>query len=89
MFQVDLDADGQSEYVLLGLVDSGIVNSQFYYLTDERWTVGIINNPGFGIFGEKIHDMITNGDIVIVEPRFKHLRIGDLQLQPASSDQQK
>jgi hypothetical protein len=89
IFQLDLDADGQSEYVLLGMEDPGIAYSQFFYLTDDGWTVGMLTHPGYRYRDEEVHDMIRNGDIVIVEPRFKHLRIGDVQLQPATSNQQK
>lgn len=88
IFQLDLDADGQSEYVLLGMEDPGITYSQFFYLTDDGWKVGVLPHPGYRYRDEEVHDMIRTGEIVIVEPRFKHLRIGDVQLQPAAGNQQ-
>ncbi len=87
MFQVDLDDDGQNEYLLFLLQDHGIAYSQFYYLTDDGWNAGILNHPGWRYGGDEVHDMIKNGDFVIVDPRFKHLQIGDVLLQPSISIQ--
>jgi hypothetical protein len=89
MFQIDLDSDGQNEYLFFLLQDHGIAYSQFYYLTDEGWTMGILNHPGGRYRDKEVREMITKGAIQIVDPRFKHLRIGDVQLQPASSNQKK
>ena len=88
LFQLDLDADSQSEYLVLNLQESGIMYSQFYYLTDEGWTAGVLAHPRFRYGGEEMNEMIKNGDIEIIDPRFKHLRIGDVQFQPASANQQ-
>ncbi len=86
MVQVDLDADGQSEYLLFMLQDFGIAYSQFYYLTDEGWKDGLLSHPGWRYGGDEVHEMIKNGDIAIVDPRFKHLQIGDVLLQPMRND---
>ena len=86
MFQVDLDDDGQSEYLLFLLQDYGIAYSKFYYLTDDGWKDGILNHPGWRHAGEEVHEMIKNGDIAIVDPRFKHLEVGDVLLQPSTQD---
>ena len=88
LFQLDLDADGQSEYLVLNLQESGIMYSQFYYLTDAGWTAGALAHPRFRYGGKEVNEMIKNGDIEIIDPRFKHLRIGDVQFQPASANQQ-
>ena len=87
MFQVDLDDDGQNEYLLFFLQDHGIGYSKFYYLTDDGWKDGILNHPGWNYGGDEVHDMIKTGDIVIVDARFKHLEIGGVQLQPSSINQ--
>ncbi len=87
MFQVDLDADGQNEYLLFQLQDFGIAYSQFYYLTEEGWKDGLLNHPGWRYGGDDVHDMIKNGEIAIVDPRFKHLKIGNVLLQPSSNKQ--
>ncbi len=86
MFQVDLDADGQNEYLLFRLQQFGIGYSQFYYLTEKGWKVGILSSPSWIYGGDEVHDMIKNGDIAIVDPRFKHLKIGDIHLQPSAND---
>lgn len=87
MFQVDLDADGQNEYLLFRLQKFGIGYSQFYYLTEKGWKVGILSSPPWRYGGDEVHDMIKNGDITIVDPRFKHLEIGDIHLQPSANEQ--
>jgi hypothetical protein len=87
MVQVDLDGDGQSEYLLFLLQEFGIAYSQFYYLTESGWKSGILNHPGWRHGGKEVHEMIKNGDIVVVDPRFKHLEIGDVHMQPSSNNQ--
>ena len=87
LFQVDLDDDGQNESLLFHLQDHGIAYSKFYYLTDDGWNAGILNHPGWRYGGDEVHDMIKNGDIIIVDPRFKHLEIGDVHIQPSSNNQ--
>ncbi len=87
MVQVDLDGDGQSEYLLFLLQEFGIAYSQFYYLTETGWKGGILNHPGWRYGGKEVHEMIKNGDIVIVDPRFKHLEIGGVHMQPSSNSQ--
>ena len=83
----DLDGDGQSEYLLFLLQEFGIAYSQFYYLTETGWKGGILNHPGWRYGGKEVHEMIKNGDIVIVDPRFKHLEIGGVHMQPSSNSQ--
>lgn len=84
MFQLDLDGDGQSEYLLFHLHEDGIAYSQFYYLTDEGWKDGNLNHPGWRYGGDAVHEKIKNGDIEFVEPRFRHLEIDGLLLQPSA-----
>ena len=85
IIRVDLDADGQSEYLLLQLHQYGVAHTQFYYLTEKGWRNGVLNRPGWG-HGDEVTDMIKTGDIVVVDPRYKHLKIGDLLLQPSSNE---
>ena len=87
MFQVDLDEDGQSEYLLFLLHDYGVAYSQFYYLTEDGWKSGVLNNPQWGRGGDEVHELLKTGDIEIVDPRFKHLKIGDVLVQPSSGYQ--
>jgi len=82
MFEVDLNADGQNEYLLFRLQEFGIGYSQFYYLTNDGWKDGLLNFPGWRYGGAEVHDMIKNGDIAIVDPIFKDMKIGDLHVQP-------
>jgi hypothetical protein len=88
MIQVDLDADGQNEYLLFLLRNYGIAYSQFYYLTDEGWRDGNLSHAGSNSSGDEVREMLKNGDISIVDPRFKDLKIGDVLLQPSSKNDQ-
>ena len=87
MIQIDLDADGQNEYLLFLLRNYGIAYSQFYYLTDEGWRDGNLTHAGWRSGSDELREMIKNGDISIVDPRFKDLKIGDVLLQPSSKSQ--
>jgi len=87
IFEVDLNADGQNEYLLFRLQEFGIGYSQFYYLTKDGWKGGVLNYPGWRMGGAEVHDMIKNGDIAIVDPPFKDLKIGDVQVQPSGRNQ--
>ena len=86
MIQVDLDADGQNEYLLFLLRNYGIAYSQFYYLTDEGWRDGNLAYAGSTYGGGEMRKMLKDGDISIVDPRFKDLKIGDILLQPSSKN---
>ena len=86
MIRADLDADGQNEYLLFLLRNYGIAYSQFYYLTDEGWRDGNLTHAGSNTEGGKVREMLKNGDISIVDPRFKDLKIGDVLLQPSSKN---
>lgn len=86
MLQIDLDDDDQSEYLLFVLQEYGIAYSQFYYLTDDGWKNGVLSHQGWMRGSDSMHEMIKNGDIEIVEPRFKHLEIDGVLLQPSASN---
>ncbi|GBF31172.1 hypothetical protein MnTg04_01126 [bacterium MnTg04] len=85
MFKVDLDDDGQSEYLLLLVTEYGIGYSQFYYLADKGWLAGDLHYAR-SIYGNGVaRDAIRNGEIVLIDRRFKHLKIGDVLLQPVEN----
>jgi len=71
---------------LILLRNYGIAYLQFYYLTDEGWRDGILNHPGNRHTGDVVKEMLKNGEISIVDPRFKDLQIGDVLLQPSSKN---
>jgi hypothetical protein len=85
MFQIDLDEDGQNEYLLLMLHKFGIGNSQFYYLTEDGWQAGNVFHAGWNR-GEGVPDLIREGEIELVDPRFKHLEIGGVLLKPFTTE---
>jgi hypothetical protein len=86
MIELDLDADGQNEYLLFNLHGNSIARSQFYYLADDGWQAGFLNHPGWRYGGDGIAEMIKSGDIEIVDPRFKHLEIGGIPVQPSTNN---
>ena len=81
MFKIDLDDDGQSEYLLLMLHKYGIGNSQFFHLTEKGWQAGNVLHAGRN-YNDAVPDLIREGEIELVEPRFKHLEIGGVLLKP-------
>ena len=85
MFQVDLDDDGQSEYLLLLLNEFGIGYAKFYYLTEKGWLAGNLQQTQWGYGYEVSSGAIKNGDIELVDPRFKHLEIGGVLLLPVTN----
>ena len=85
MFQVDLNDDGQNEYLLLFLSEYGITQSHFFYLTEEGWTVGSLKHTRWKDGNTLWRDAIRNGDIEVVDPRFRGLKIGDVLLLPVTN----
>ena len=86
MIRVDLDSDGQNEFLLLVLQEHGLTYSQFYYMTENGWKSGNVNQSGFWRGQKALHERIKNGEIEIVEPRFKHLEIDGMLLQPSTNN---
>lgn len=86
MFQLDLDDDGQNEYLLLFLSENGITHSRFYYLTEKGWRDGSLQFARWKYGSGVARDAIKNGEIELIDPRFKDLEIGGVLLQPGTND---
>ena len=86
MIQVDLDNDGQSEYLMLVLTENGITHSRFYYLTEKGWRDGSLQYAQWKYGNGIARDAIKNGEIELIDPRFKDLQIGGVLLQPGTND---
>ncbi|MCH8220922.1 MAG: hypothetical protein IIA76_06225 [Proteobacteria bacterium] len=82
---MDLDDDGQSEYLLFLLSENGAKITQFYYLTEKGWMIGNFYQGQWLHFSEEARDAIKNSEIEVVDPRFKDLQIGDVLLQPVEN----
>ena len=82
----DLDDDGQDEYILLSVHDFGISYSQFFYKSDQGWRAGNLGHTGWQKNNGDQRKTLEEGDIELVAPRFKHLRVGDITLKPMSND---
>lgn len=84
--RIDLDSDGQNEYMFLATHDYGIGYSTFYYLTDEGWQQGNLGHAAWNYDGGDAQELIKDGDIRLVDPRFKHVEIGGILLKPYAND---
>ena len=82
---MDLDDDGQSEYLLFLLSENGAKITQFYYLTEKGWMIGNFYQGQWLHLSEEARDAIKNSEIEVVDPRFKDLKIGDTLLQPVEN----
>ncbi len=81
LFQLDLDDDGQNEYLLLATGQYGISISQFYYLDGERWRSSYLQSASTSR-SEDVLEQLRNGEIKLLEPRFKDVDIGGIRLKP-------
>lgn len=86
MFRLDLDGDGQNEYLLFLLHEHGIGHSQFYYMSKKGWQAGGLQHVGWAYGGDAAKEMIREGEIEIVDPRFRHVDIGGLVVKPFAND---
>ena len=86
MVEVDLDGDGQSEYLLLVLQEYGIGFSQFYYLTDKGWKSGHLGHAAWTHEAGEVKRLIKEGDIALVDPPYKHVEIGGVRLKPVTNE---
>jgi hypothetical protein len=82
MIRADLDEDGESEYLLLSLHDYGLGVTQFYYLGDNGWQSGQLQQNVLQHSREATEEKIFNGEVKTVEPRFKDLDIGGIVFRP-------
>jgi len=82
IIRVDLDEDGQDEYLLLSLHDYGLGVTQFYYLTENGWQSGQLQSTTWQHNREAVREQIESGEMTTVEPRFKDIDIGGVVLRP-------
>jgi len=84
LFRIDLDGDGAFEYLRISTHQWGLGYAQFYYQTDGGWKAGGLQ------YSEQdrdvLQDQLIEGQIELVEPRFKHVRIGDITFKPIAND---
>jgi hypothetical protein len=82
LFQIDLDRDGVFEYLRISTHRWGLGYAQFYYETDDGWRAGGLQYSEQGQNNDALRDLLNEGTIELVEPRFKHVRIGNISFQP-------
>ncbi len=81
LFQIDLDDDGQDEYLLVSANEYGLGFSQFYYLNGTQWRTSHLQMASMdGV--EDIAEGLRHGEIKTVTPRFKDVDIGGILISP-------
>jgi len=85
LFQIDLDGDGEFEYLRMSAHRLGLGYAQFYYQTDHGWKAGGLQYSMPEQYRDALQDQLSNGQVELVEPRFKHVKIGDITFQPIAS----
>ena len=86
LFQVDLDGDGEFEYLRISTHRWGLGYAQFYYQTDEGWKAGGLQYSEQNQDDDALRDQLREGKVELVEPRFQHVRIGDITFKPIATD---
>jgi hypothetical protein len=82
--QVDLDSDGENEYLLLFTNSYGLGNSILYYRNDIIWRQSNVRSHAWSDGKNTINERLREGEIELVEPRFKDVKIGDLLFEAPS-----
>ncbi len=82
LIQIDLDGDGEFEYLRISTHEYGLGYAQFYFQTDQGWQAGGLQYSARDQDNNALRDQLSGGKIELVEPRFKHVRIGDISLKP-------
>jgi len=81
LFQIDMDEDGQDEYLLVSPNEYGLGVSQFYYRDANGWRSSYLQLAATnGV--EDVAEQLQHGDIETVAPRFKDVNVGDIRLSP-------
>jgi len=86
LFRIDLDGDGEFEYLRMSTHRWGLGYAQFYYKTDKGWKAGGLQTTEPEKDRDALQDQLREGQIELVEPRFKHVKIGNITFQPVASD---
>ena len=85
LIQIDLDGDGDFEYLRISTHDYGLGYAQFYYQTEEGWQAGGLQYSQRNQDNDAFRDQLSDGEIELVEPRFKHVRIGNISFKPIAN----
>jgi hypothetical protein len=86
LLQIDLDDDGEFEYLRISTHEYGLGYTQFYYQTDEGWQTGRLPYRQRNKDNDALRDQLNDGEIELVEPRFKHVKIGNISFKPIAND---
>jgi hypothetical protein len=85
LIQIDLDGDGDFEYLRISTHDYGLGYAQFYYQTEEGWQAGGLQYSQRNQDNDALRDQLSDGEIELVEPRFKQVRIGNISFKPIAN----
>jgi hypothetical protein len=82
MIEIDLDADGKNEYVLVQASDQGAFRPMYFYLSDDGWQQGSLNYSRQHFPGDAMAKSLKEGEIKLESPQYLDLRVGDVLLKP-------
>lgn len=82
MIEIDLDADGQTEYALIQMSEHGVMRAMYYYQTDDGWQQGNLDYSRQHFLGADMAKSLKEGEIKLESSRYNDLRIGDVLLKP-------
>lgn len=82
LVRIDMDEDGQDEYLLVTTHRYGVGFSQFYYLDGESWRSSYLQSSSTYGSDKDIEERLRNGEIKVLESRFKDVEIGGVRLTP-------
>jgi hypothetical protein len=82
MIEADFDSDGNNEYVLVQMHESGSVRPMYFYETEEGWQQGNLTYTWQNFQADDFAKSVKEGAIELEESRYKDLRVGDVVLRP-------
>lgn len=82
--RVDLDSDGENEYLMLLTYSNHVGNSILYFRDDIVWRQVNVQSHAWSGDRNTVKKRLLEGEIEVVEPRFKDVKIDDLLFEISS-----
>lgn len=87
LIEFDLDADGTNEYTLIFKYQQYVTSILIFYQDGSQWLQMTAAQNSILAGSDDLTDSLTSGDLSVERPRFGHLRIGNLVIQPQENVQ--
>lgn len=83
LIELDLNSDGQFEYVLIKTFFQNVIEANYFYLTGSTWRSSQLGFTRSQAFTNVDFEALYNkGDIAIQAPTFNNIKIGELVFTP-------